>query len=84
MDEGLNADSVQTRDDFVRFVHSLLLELRERPDKWENCKLDSYLQALAAWVQDIEGVFENRGEPVPLQISWRLLAMILLASTVYE
>jgi hypothetical protein len=77
-------DSVRTREDLVRFVRGLLSDLKENPDDWENTDLARYLEALAAWVEDMDGVFKNRGEPVPERPDWKTLAQILLAASIYE
>jgi hypothetical protein len=39
---------------------------------------------MAAWVDDIDGYFRNRGEAVPVQPTWKTLGQILLAAKVYE
>ncbi|MGH2599621.1 MAG: DUF7660 family protein, partial [Dehalococcoidia bacterium] len=44
----------------------------------------SYLSAMAAWAEDMDGYYENRGDPVPKQPSWRTLGELLLAARVYE
>ena len=76
---------VETREDFVVFVHRLLKDLQERPDQWENANLLDYLEALAAWVQNMMDVYyHNQGEPVPKHLTWRNLADILLAARIYE
>lgn len=75
---------IKTRDDFVMFVHALLQDLKEQREQWENTSLDAYLEALAAWVQDMDGYYCNRGEPIPQQLTWENLGEILLAARVYE
>ena len=53
LDEPLK--SVRTRDDFVAFVRALLRDLHENPGVWENTTLETYLEAMAAWVQARDG-----------------------------
>ena len=76
--------SITSRDDLVAFIHNLVFDLKTRPDAWGNSQLDSYLEALAAWTEDMDGYFQNRGEPTPSEPSWRLLGEILMAATMYE
>ena len=78
------AINVQSRDDFVKFVQALLRDLRSGDTPWENATLDRFIEALAAWSNDMDGYYANRGEAAPAQPSWRLLAEILLAATMYE
>jgi len=78
------AKKIQTRDDFVVFLHNLLRDLRECPERWENASLEAYLEAMAAWVQDMDGYYRNRGEKVPKHLTWQHLGEILLAAGIYE
>ena len=78
------AGTVRSRDDFVVFVRALAAFRARRPDEWENPDLPRYLDALARWVEDMDGYYAGRGQPVPKQPSWRVLADILIAAAMYE
>jgi hypothetical protein len=41
-------------------------------------------RVLAAWIADSPGYFKNRGEPVPTQPTWGLVAQMLYAAHLYE
>lgn len=75
---------VRTRADFVRFQTTLARSRRVEPEVWENDSIDRLLEAWAAWLEDLDGYFENLGEPVPQQPSWAFVAQMLLAARVYE
>ena len=75
---------IQTREQFIEYVRALAVNLRDSPDEWTNHDLAAYLEALGAWVEDLEGYYRSRGEPVPEQPTWRTLAEILFAAKVYE
>lgn len=77
-------DAIGTREDLVAFVALLRRDLREQPEDWENPTLERFLAAIAAWTDDMDGYFANRGEPVPLHPSWRMLGELLLAAKYYE
>jgi hypothetical protein len=77
-------DGIETRDDLAAFVAVLRRDLVERPDGWENASLDRFLEAAAAWLDDADGFFLNRGEPVPTAPTWRFLGQLLLAAKHYE
>ena len=77
-------NGIQTRADFVLFVRDLLQNLRQKPDDWENQGIEAYLDAIAAWVEDMDGFYLNQGVPVPQQPDWKLLGQILLAAKYYE
>jgi hypothetical protein len=78
------AEKIQTREDLVLFIHHLVRDLRQCPERWENTSLDAYLGAIAAWVQDMEGYYRNRGETPPQHPTWKQIGEILLAARIYE
>ncbi|MGI8554126.1 MAG: DUF7660 family protein [Dehalococcoidia bacterium] len=77
-------ESMEGRDDLVAFIRTLRCSLTDNPSSWENADLMTYLDALAAWIEDMDGYFRNRGEAVPERPSWQLLAQMLSAARVYE
>jgi hypothetical protein len=77
-------ETVRSREALAGFVRDLVNDLRTRPGEWENDRLDTYLEAVAAWIEDLEGYYRNRGEAAPQEPSWKLLGEILLAAKYYE
>ena len=75
---------MKTREDFVAFLRSLVRDFRERPEQWENAGLEAYLEAMAAWVQDMDGYYRKGGEKVPQHLTWKNLGEMLLAARIYE
>ena len=75
---------IQTCDDFIAFLGELLRDLHTKPGEWENPTLEAYLEAMAAWVEDVSGSNVNQGFSMPLHPSWKTLGEILLASKYYE
>lgn len=78
------AAAVSSREDLVAFLRELARDHEARPAGWENASLQRYLEAMAAWTEDMEGYYESRGEPAPVLASWRRFAEILLAARLYE
>ena len=78
------AKNIDTREDFVVFMQNLLRDWRQHPEQWENASLEAYLEAIAAWVQDMDGYYGNRGEQLPKHLTWRNVGEILLAARIYE
>jgi hypothetical protein len=78
------AAKTESRSDFVTFVRALRRSLEEEPTQWEHQDLSSYLEALAAWVEDMDGYFQSVEQDPPDRPSWRLLAQMLAAARVYE
>lgn len=77
-------NDIQSRADFVLFVRSLLQHFRQNPQDWENRDIEAYLDAIAAWTEDMDGFYQNQEKPVPQQPDWRLFGQILLAAKYYE
>lgn len=75
---------MKTRENLAVFIRDLRADLARDPKQWENPDLDRYLGGLAAVVEDLEGRFMHRGESVPPEPSWRLIAELLDAAVVYE
>jgi hypothetical protein len=76
--------SVASREELAAFVAELRGDLLDGESEWENPTLDRYLEALAGWLADLPGWFQNRGEDEPAEPNWGLLAHALFAAAVYE
>lgn len=79
----LEADAVHSRETFCAFLEGLAGRVRAGSPV-PNDTLDSFLGGVAGWAADMDGYFQNRGEEVPAEPSWQLLAHLLAAGLVYE
>ena len=77
-------NSIRSREDFVAFVKALSKDLRDNPVTWENANLERFLEALSAWVEDMDGYYINQDKPVPQQPDWKVAADMLMAAKMYE
>lgn len=68
-----------TLADLIARLNELSREVRADPERWENARLDRYLEAMAAWLQAFQG--PGRVDPEP---SWRLVITALEAAAIYE
>jgi hypothetical protein len=75
---------IQSREDFIAFVRSLSKDFRDHPQSWENDNLERFLEALGAWVEDMDGYYRKQGKPVPQQLDWKTFADMLMAAKMYE
>jgi hypothetical protein len=80
----VNPENIATREDLVKFVEDLANEASSVSKNWENEDLPSFLMAIAAWIEDMDGYYQNKGERVPSQPSWKTIGEILKAATIYE
>jgi cytochrome c-type biogenesis protein CcmH/NrfG len=72
------------KEDLAQFVEDLRTDLRLHPDRWENQTLDRFLEAMASWIQSMDGYYANAGRMPPTAPDWSTFADILYASRVYE
>lgn len=75
---------VEKREDFVNFVRMLGKDSKDKPEQWENVNIADYLEAIGAWVNDMDGYYKNNGLPVPHNIDWNFFANVLYAGKIYE
>ncbi len=59
-------------------------DLADHPHEWENHTLERYLDALAAMIDSVDSLLANRGENLPKQPSWALIAELLVGASGYE
>jgi hypothetical protein len=76
--------SIQTRQDFIAFLEALEADFLANRDGWTNANLSSFLEAMTAWSQDMEGFYDNTGEELAKLSPWRVLADVLMAARIYE
>lgn len=73
-----------SREEFVELLQGLKNEFQVDPEGWENRTLPQFLEAMGRWVEDMDGYYLNRGEPVPEAVPWRVFSDFLLAARIYE
>ena len=78
---------IRNKEDFLNFLDALLKDLNDPTSNWPNGSLESYLGAMASWVDDMEGYYENMGilkEVNLTEVNWQVFSDILSAARVYE
>ena len=68
------AEEVVTRSDFELFLKELIINFRDSKSDWENDTLESFLEGLYGYNYD-------SGDDPP---TWKLMAEMFLAASVYE
>ena len=79
-----NLDSISTREELSEFIAQLSKDLKNNKEEWENPDLPSFLEAMSAWVDAIDGYYKNKGEDMPQDVPWDMFANILYAAKIYE
>jgi len=75
---------IHTKKDFVKFLRALKRDHLENLSSWENKDIESFLEAMASWIEDMEGFYINQGLPSPEKPDWNVFADILMGGKLYE
>ncbi|WP_427923253.1 DUF7660 family protein [Streptomyces sp. cg40] len=77
-------DYVDSREDLAAFVRDLHRSHAEEGHSWENADLASFLEALAGWIDDADGWYNDDAHDLPASGDWSFFARALRAATTYE
>jgi len=77
-------EKVSDKEQFTKFISSLANDFKLKPDEWENSDIESFLQGVKSWVEDMEGYYENNNLPIPNDINWNFIATIFYVGKLYE
>ncbi len=81
----MNRDAVQSRQQFIDHLFYLMDDFDGAGNHWQIRDIYTFLQAMAAWLNDCVGFYRNRNKPINVeQPSWQLFADMLSAAAVYE
>ncbi|MGX9576285.1 DUF7660 family protein [Mesorhizobium sp. f-mel] len=72
----MTADEVHDKEGFIDLLTQMREELRAGADNWENIKLDDFLEAMSAWVNDWQWPAETN--------PWTHAAKLMQAAAIYE
>lgn len=73
------------RQSFQEFARLLHKDFKTNPEKWENNKLESFLEATEAYASDLDGYYLNNHPDINAEIpTWRVFADILRGAVIYE
>jgi len=78
-------EQIKTKEDFIAFFKDLLEDFKKNSHLWENQSLCSFLEAMCAFTEDIDGYYQNNkiiGDSK--KCNWKVFAEILLAARFYE
>lgn len=85
MTDSLSNFKVTDRQTFIRFIDLLRQDLLDNPKKWENSRLDNFLEAISSYAGDIQGYYDNTRQNVNAdKADWQTFADILKGASVYE
>jgi hypothetical protein len=81
----MSGETVQSRQQLIDHLFRLLDDFDGAGDLWANRDVYTFLQAVAAWLDDSEGYYRDSGTAGDAeQPSWQLFADALSAAADYE
>jgi hypothetical protein len=75
---------IDNKTDFVEFTNNLANYVGTHSTEISEINVISYIRAISAWTNDMNGYYDNIGAQLPSQPSWRLFGEILIAALIYE
>jgi hypothetical protein len=57
-------DKINSREDLIKFINHLRMDLQTNRAEWENITLDDYLEPMEAGVNDMDGYYLNLNQPM--------------------
>jgi hypothetical protein len=77
--------TIDSKQALIEHINRLKNEFMLDPTSWENKTVDTYLSALADYLEDINGYYLHVGLPVDTKKpSWQLFADALSGAAIYE
>jgi hypothetical protein len=81
----MNTEKINTRKDFIKFIRDLRNDLMKNKSEWENQNLESFLEAMESYAEDIGGYYKNNKINInPDMPQWRTFADIMVGASIYE
>lgn len=77
-------DSIETREDLVRYVERLREDLLSNKEDWENPTLERFLDAMSAQINSLDQLYKNLKKETPVVPSWKVFAEILSGAKIRE
>lgn len=84
MNLGERVRNIHDRDSLVRLIREISDQISTHGEECSNSNLPSFLEAMASWIEDMDGYYASRGEESPQKLTWRNLGEIIVAALVYE
>jgi hypothetical protein len=75
---------IRSKNDLASFILNLKNDLLANNNEWQNADLESFLDAMHAWILSMDQLYANLGNELPKEPSWKTLAEILYAAKFYE
>lgn len=69
----LETDDLNTKEDFIAFLEFFYKDYQQNKDKWENNTLEPFLEAMIAYTENIQHMYDNNKISINSnEPSWRV------------
>ena len=68
---------IKSKEDFIEFMRLYIPTIN-------YSSVRDYLDSLVAWVEDMDGYYNNIGKEMPMNINWDFVARLLYVGSIYE
>ena len=76
---------IQTRDELIGYISNLVRNHDTGGTQWENRDIRSFLGAMASWLEDCDGYYQNNDDQRDVNVAdWQIFADALAAARIYE
>ncbi|ALO24981.1 MULTISPECIES: hypothetical protein [Leptospira] len=77
--------NVKSKKEFKLFLMELIEDYRQNKEMWECCDIETFLENILVYSEDIIGFYRNSNLDLNPEIaSWQLFADILCGARIYE
>ncbi len=77
-------DSIKSKEDFICFLLKLQKDKKGNDSEWANKSIESYLEAVASWTEEMDGYFSNMNLSLSEDIDWKFIATLFYVGKIYE
>lgn len=77
--------NVRSRIELIQLLTDLVNDFSSNDSSWENRDVPTFLEAMASWLEDCEGFYDNVEIPLDVDTpSWQIFADAMAAARIYE
>ena len=80
----LEPNDIKSKEEFISFLLKMQEDKNNNDSEWENKSIESYLEAIASWVEDMDGYYSNMNLSKPKDIDWSFIATLFYVGKIYE
>ncbi|KAA1244548.1 hypothetical protein [Aquimarina sp. RZ0] len=77
--------NIYSRKEFINFLKVILDEYQKHPERWENHKMEDFLEAMIRYSDDVQQYYKNTNQEINAdEAQWKVFADIIKGASIYE